>query len=136
MQQQAQTSEAPHNTARDSWVEFAAVMTIITGAFNLFDGLVAYYRASYFQNVFAYGNLRFWAAVFVAFGILQLFAGFAILARQEWGRWFAMIIVAVNAFAQLFVVGANPWWSTVIILYDAAIFYALTVHWRRRPLAV
>jgi len=125
----------PSATVRGGLVEFAGVMTILTGAFNLFDGLVAYYRTSYFRDVFAYGTLRFWAGVFVVFGIVQFLAGFAILARQGWGRWFAMLTVVINAFAQLFVIGANPWWSGVIILYDITIFYALAVRWRGLPTA-
>jgi hypothetical protein len=125
----------PSTTASSGWVEFAGVVTIITGAFNLFDGLVAYYRASYFRNVFLYGNLRFWAGVFVVFGLLQFLAGFAILARQGWGRWFAIAAVVLNAFAQLFVIASNPWWSSIIIVYDIVIFYALTVHWGPRTAA-
>jgi hypothetical protein len=33
------------------------------------------------------------------------------------------------------VIGANPFWSSIIILYDIAIIYALTVHWGPRPAA-
>jgi hypothetical protein len=123
----------PSGAARSGWLEFAGVLTIITGFFNAFDGLIAFYRTSYFRNVFIYGNLRFWAGVFLVFGVLQILAGFAILGRQGWGRWFAMITVIVNALAQLFVIGSNPWWSAIIIAYDIAIFYALAVHWRTRP---
>jgi hypothetical protein len=136
VQQQTQTGGMPSMTARNGWLEFAGVMTIIAGAFNLFDGLVAYYRTSYFRNVFVYGNLRFWAGVFVVFGVLQLLAGFAILGRQGWGRWFGIATVAVNALAQLFVIGANPFWSSITIVYDLVILYALAVHWRRAPAAV
>jgi uncharacterized membrane protein HdeD (DUF308 family) len=134
-QQQTPQSAMQSMTRRSGWIEFAGVMTILTGAFNLFDGLVAYYRASYFRNLFIYGNLRFWAWVFIAFAVLQFLAGFAILARQEWGRWFGIVTVVVNLFAQLFVISANPWWSTIIILYDLAIFYALAVRWHPRPVA-
>jgi hypothetical protein len=133
VQQQMSQSGTPSATAGTGWLEFAGVMTVITGAFNVFDGLVAFYRTSYFRNVFLFGNLRFWAGVFVVFGVVQLLAGFAILARQGWGRWFAMLTVGLNAFAQLLVIGANPWWSSIIILYDVVIFYALAVHWGRRP---
>jgi hypothetical protein len=135
VQQQTHPGGVPSTTTYSGWVEFAGVVTIITGAFNLFEGLVAFYRASYFRSVFVYGDLRFWAGVFVVFGVLQLLAGFAILGRQGWGRWFAMATVVINAFAQLFVIGANPFWSSIIILYDIAIIYALTVHWGPRPAA-
>ena len=118
--------------ARSGWVEFAGVMTIITGALNGIDGLVAYYRTSYFKDLAPVGNLRSWAFVWMVFGLLQLLAGFAILGRQAWGRWFAIAAVSVNAFLQLIVFIDNPFWSAIIIAYDLAIFYALAVHWRSR----
>jgi hypothetical protein len=130
--QQTTSSGVGTAPARSGWVDFAGVMTIITGAFNGIDGLVAYYRTSYFRDVAPVGNLRFWAFVWVVFGVLQLGAGFAILGRQAWGRWFAIATVSVNAFLQLIVFINNPWWSAIIIAYDIAIFYALAVHWRSR----
>lgn len=135
MQQQTGPGAMASTATSDGWIQFAGVMTILAGAFNLFDGLVQYYRASYFRLVFVYGGLRFWGVVFIAFAVLQLLAGFAILGRQEWGRWFAIVFVVLNAFAQLFVITSNPWWASVIIIYDVVIFYALAVHWRRRPVA-
>jgi hypothetical protein len=133
--QQTQSGGLPSTPARSGWVQFAGVMTIITGALNGIDGLVAYYRTSYFRDLAPFGNLRFWAFVWMVFGLLQLAAGFAILGGQAWGRWFAIATVSVNAFLQLIVFIDNPWWSSIIIAYDIAIFYALAVHWRSRPVA-
>ena len=135
MQQQTYSGGVPATPAPGSgWVEFAGVMTIITGMLNGIDGLIALYRTSYFKDVAPFGTLRTWGVVFLLFGLLQIGAGFAILGRQGWGRWFAIATVSVNAFLQLIFFVDNPWWSAIIIIYDIAIFYALAVHWRSRPM--
>ena len=114
------------------WLSFAGIMTLVTGGLNAVDGLVAFYRTSYFRDVFILGNLRFWSVALMAFGAIQIAAGFAILGRQGWGRWFGLITVTINAFTQLFVITSYPFWAAIIIAYDIAIFYALSVHWERR----
>jgi hypothetical protein len=113
------------------WIQFAGIMTIFTGLFNGFDGLVGLFRTRYFRNSFVFSDLRTWSWVLVGFGIVQLAAGFAILSGRTWGRWFGIITVAANALAQLLVIGSYPFWTFVILAYDVAILYALTAHWRR-----
>jgi hypothetical protein len=131
MQQQATTTTfGPTRTS--GWITFAGVMTVVTGGLNLIDGLVALYRTSYFRNSFLFGDLRLWSIVFAVFGALQVAAGFAILGRQGWGRWFGLATVSINAFIQLFAIGSYPLYAIVVIVYDAAVFYALSVHWQRR----
>ena len=127
-----QSPSAFLTSPRDGWVTFAGVMTIVTGGLNAIDGLVALYRTSYFRDSFVFGNLRTWAVVYLVFGALQIAAGLAILARQGWGRWFALATVSVNAFVQLFTFDTYPVYAFAVIAYDVAIFYALTVHWQRR----
>ena len=114
------------------WIDFAGIMTLVAGGLNAVDGLVAFYRTSYFIDTFVLGNLRFWSVVLMAFGAIQIAAGFAILGRRGWGRWFGLITVTVNAFTQLFVITSYPFWAAIIIAYDIAIFYALSVQWERR----
>jgi len=76
------------------------------------------YRTSCFIGIFILGNLGFWSVVLMAFGAIQLAAGFAILGRQGWGRWFGLITVTVNAFTQLFVITSYPFWAAIIIAYE------------------
>jgi uncharacterized membrane protein (DUF2068 family) len=118
---------------RSGWVDFAGAMTLVTGFLNLVDGLVALYRTRLFNEHFVIGNLRAWAWALLAFGVIQILAGLAILNRREWGRWFGIAAVTLNAVGQLLVIDAYPFWSMAIIAYDVAIFYALTVRWVRRP---
>ncbi len=117
---------------RNGWILFAGVMITIAGALNAIDGLVGLYRTRYFTNTYVLGDLREWSFVFLAFGALQVAAGLAILGRQGWARWFGLAMVSINAFAQLFVIGTYPLYASLIIAYDIAIFYALSVRWHAR----
>lgn len=116
----------------DGWVQFAGIMILMVGVFNGIDGFVALLRSSYFAGTPIYGNLFFWSIVWLAFGIAQVLAGFAILSQQTWGRWFGIVTVSLNALVQLFAIALYPWWSIVIIAFDVAIIYALTARWGRR----
>jgi hypothetical protein len=119
-------------TRTSGWVVFAGVMITVTGGLNAVDGFVGLYRTGYFRNNFVFGNLREWAWAFLIFGGLQIATGLAILARQGWARWVGIAMVTVNAFAQLFVIDSYPIYAAIIIAYDIAVFYALSVRWQRR----
>ena len=129
-------SSALEATRPSGWLTFAAVMIAVAGALNVIDGLVALYHTSVFRASFLFGDLRTWSFVFIVFGAVQIAAGLSIYSRRGWARWFGLAMVSINAFVQLFVFGAYPFFAATIIAYDAAVFYALSVHWQRRYAAV
>ena len=126
------TTPARTPTRRSGWITFAGTLTIITGALNALDGFIAFYRASYFRQIFIFGNLRTWSIVLLIFGAVQILAGFAILRGRGWGRWFGIVTVSINALAQLAFISSYPFSAVAIIAYDVAILYALTARWRTR----
>jgi hypothetical protein len=108
-------------------------MMLITGFLNVANGFVALYRTRLFANHFVFGDLRTWAWILLAFGALQVLAGFAILGGREWGRWIGIVVVCISATIQLLAIAAYPLWSIAIIAYDVVIFYALAARWTPRP---
>src|SRR2546423_6490363 len=92
----------------DGWVLFAGVMILMAGVFNGLDGFVALLRSSYFSASPAVGSLYFWSLVWIAFGVLQVIAGLAILGNQSWARWFGIAAASVNALIQLVAIGIYP----------------------------
>ena len=129
--QQAAQGEV-RTTRTNGWIAFASVMTGAAGGLNIIDGVVALYRTSVFKDTMLVGNLRYWAFAFIIFGVIQLVAAFAIYGGRSWARWFALVTVAVNAFAQLLAIDAYPFYAIAVIAYDVAIFYALAAHWKTR----
>jgi hypothetical protein len=115
------------------WIWFAALMMILTGAFNIIYGLVAILRNAFFletpNNTLLF-NLGAWGWIHLILGILLVLAGFAVLAGQPWGRAVAVVLAMVNAITQMLLFSAYPWWSLLTIAIDVLVIYALIVHGR------
>jgi hypothetical protein len=52
-------------------------------------------------------------------------------AGAGWARWFAIIVVAINFFAQLGFLGNSqyPLWALTALALNVVVLYALTVRW-------
>ncbi|WP_371783746.1 DUF7144 family membrane protein [Streptosporangium subroseum] len=124
---------APRITGWVGWVWFAALMMILTGAFNIIYGLVAILRSTFFletpNNTLLF-NLSAWGWIHLILGILLVVAGFAVIAGQTWARAVAVILAMVNAITQMLLFSAYPWWSLLAIAIDVLVIYALIVHGR------
>jgi hypothetical protein len=53
-----------------------------------------------------------------------------LLAGATWARAVAVVLAALSAIGQLFLIPAQPWWSVIIIAIDVLIIYAVTAHGR------
>jgi hypothetical protein len=124
---------APRITGWVGWVWFAALMMILTGAFNIIYGLVAILRSTFFletpNNTLLF-NLSAWGWIHLILGILLVIAGLAVIAGQAWARAVAVILAMVNAITQMLLFSAYPWWSLLAIAVDVLVIYALIVHGR------
>jgi hypothetical protein len=61
-------------------------------------------------------------------GLLALLAGFGLFSGATWARIFAVIVVMLNAIAQLASLNFHPVWSVIVITLDVLIIWALIVH--------
>ena len=63
--------------------------------------------------------------------MLLVLAGFGLLGGQAWARWFTIVVVAVNFFAQLGFLGNSqyPLWALTALALNVVVLYALTVRW-------
>jgi hypothetical protein len=113
--------------ARTGLVTFAGVMLITAGAFNLLDGFVALVKDDYYvADELLFGDLSAWGVWWLIIGGLQLFTGYAIMARRQWGVIFGIFLAGLNALTQLMFLRAYPAWSIAILVVDGLIIYALT----------
>ena len=113
------------------WVVFAAVILIMVGVFDIISGLIAIFDDKWLAGtpggLFVWDSTA-WGWITLILGIVILFAAFAILKGQVWGRTVAVILAALNAINQLSTMRAYPVWSLIVILLDVFVIYALTVH--------
>jgi hypothetical protein len=111
-------------------VVFGAVMLFILAFFNGLDGIAAINHSRVFvaNAVFIQGDLRAWGWTILALGIAQAVAGIAVLGGGQIGRWFGVTVLALNAFAQMWVISAYPWWALTIIALDVVAIYGLVAY--------
>jgi hypothetical protein len=116
------------------WVGFAAIVMIVIGALDFFQGLIAVIRGQYYvvtaEQILLF-DFRTWGWIMMVWGVIVVLAGFGLLSGSAWSRWFTIVIAGVNVFVQLgFVGGAQyPLWALTVLALNITVFYALTVRW-------
>lgn len=113
------------------WIWFAGIMMIMVGVFNAINGLVAIFNQDFFVrigNQVAVFNLAAWGWVHLIIGILLIATGAALTVGQPWARIVGIVLVAVNAIANMLSLTTYPWWSLLVIAVDVFVLYALIVH--------
>ena len=112
---------------------FASVLLVVTGCFNLIQGIAAAAGSNVFPSHthFVFANLTTWGWVTAILGALQLVAAVGVLAANQMFRWFAVVVIALNAIDQMFFIPAYPVWSLIIVAMDVVALYGLCAYGSR-----
>jgi hypothetical protein len=113
------------------WVLFASVMILMSGIFNAFYGIIGFFRSTYYIGRPVLGDVWIWALLLLVFGLVQIAAAAAIMSGRAWGRWFGIVVAALNALLNLSAVSLYPWWSLAVITFDVLVIIGLTLGWQR-----
>jgi len=118
-------------------IVFASVILAVLGFFNLIYGIAAIANSHVFvaNAHYVFGSLRTWGWITLIIAVLQLLAAGGVLAGNQLARWFAVVVVGLNAIDQMFFVAAYPFWSLMIIAVDVVAIYGLCVYGSRENLA-
>jgi hypothetical protein len=122
---------AQQRTGWVGWVWFAAIMSVLIGAFNVIDGLVALFQNTLYvvgQNQVLAFNLTTWGWIHLIVGVLQVIAGCALFTGRTWARVTVGVLVVINAIAQMAFLPVYPVWSLLVIALDVITLYAVVVH--------
>jgi hypothetical protein len=116
------------------WIGFAAIMLLVVGSIDFFQGLIALFEDEYFVvtgSGFLVVDLTAWGWVMLIWGVLLVLAGLGLASGQGWARWFAIVVVSLNFIAQLGFLGNSqyPLWSFTAIALSIIVLYALTARW-------
>ena len=114
------------------WIPFAGIMLMLVGFFNIIDGIAAISDSKYLVNQLLFANLHAWGWFFLIWGVLQVFAGFAVLGGATWGAIVGVASAFFNIIAQLSWARAYPVWALSAIVIDVLVIYALVVYGGRR----
>jgi hypothetical protein len=112
---------------------FASVVLFVTGCFNMVQGIAAAAGSNVFpaHTHFVFANLTTWGWVTAILGALQLVAAAGVLAANQMFRWFAVVVIGLDAIDQMFFIPAYPVWSLTIIALDVIALYALCAYGSR-----
>ena len=122
------------NTQWTGWIGFAGCLMVIIGGIDFFEGLIAIIRGQYFavtpSQIIVFDTTT-WGWITLLWGIVVLFAGFGLLTRAGWARWFAIIVGSLTFFEQLGFLGNSqyPLWALTVLFLTAMVLWALMVHW-------
>jgi hypothetical protein len=117
-------------------IVFASALLLVVGFWNLIYGIAAIANAHVFTANAHYviGDLRVWGWVTLIIAALQLLAGVGVLMGNQAARWFAVVVVGLNAINQMFFIPAYPFWSLTIIAMDVVALYGLCAYGSRANL--
>jgi hypothetical protein len=116
------------------WIGFGALMMIVIGSLDFVEGLIAVIRDKYYvlgPNQIIIFDMTTWGWLTMIWGIVVAFAGYALLARSGWARWFAIVVGSLNVLGQLAFLGQtqSPLWVLTTIGLSIVVLYALIVRW-------
>jgi hypothetical protein len=103
---------------------------MIVGTVNIIYGIGALDDARIFVNDqrFIFTNLNTMGWVLIILGVVQLTAGFSLVAGNTYGRVIGIVAGSLGALGALFSIGgSNPWWSLAVFALCVWIVYGIIV---------
>lgn len=90
-------------------IVFAVALLVTVGIFNVIDGIAAIANSHVFiaNAHYVVGDLRAWGWVVLILGTLQVIAAVAVLAGSQAARWFAVVVIGLNAIGQMLFIPAT-----------------------------
>lgn len=128
----AHLRETGGTTAWSGLVTFAAMLLVLLGALNGFQGFLALFDDGYFvarSDDLVLISYEAWGAVLLIWAIILMVTGAALNARRGWARWTAIVVVMIDAVLQVGFLPSFPLLATGLIAIDVLVIYALTAHW-------
>ena len=111
-------------------VVFAATMLLIVGTLNIIYGIGALDNANIFvgDTRYIFTNLNTLGWVLIILGVIQLTAGFSLMAGNTYGRVLGIIGGSLGAIGALLSIGgAYPWWSLAIFALCVYVVHGIIV---------
>jgi hypothetical protein len=128
----AETDVEPRGGRGTGWVVFAGCMMVMIGTFQGIAGLTALFNDEFFlvgdSGLVLSFDFTMWGWIHLLLGVVIAFAGVAAMNGRLWGRSIGIALALLSALSNLFFLPAYPIWSTLIIVIDVLVIYALAVH--------
>lgn len=111
------------------WATFVAIYLMIAGVLNAIWGLSALDNKSYFiHEGLLWSTLDTWGWIALILGIVQILGSLLVFSRHAAGAIIAAFLAFCGLMVNFLSIGAYPVWSVILIVTDALILWAVTVH--------
>jgi hypothetical protein len=116
-------------------VLFVAILLLIAGTLNIIYGIAAVGNAHFFNGTqYVFSSLHTWGWITIIVGIIELAAGFSLMAGRAFGRIIGIIAATIGALESLLSIGGtHPWWSLAIFALCVFILHGLVVYGEEKP---
>jgi hypothetical protein len=115
------------------WVAFAGVLLLMIGTLNVIEGIAAIGNSHFFASNTHYiaGSLNTWGWVVLLIGCVELLVGLGVFLKNQFSRWVGVIVLGLNAIAQLLMIPAYPFWSLSVFTLDIIAIFGLVAYGKR-----
>jgi hypothetical protein len=110
---------------------FAAIMMIMVGVFQAFQGLVGIFENEFYvttRNYLFQFDATTWGWIHLLLGLLVAFAGWGLFSGRTWARTVAIILAVLSAISNFLFIPYYPFWSLLIITLDVFVIWAVAAH--------
>jgi hypothetical protein len=109
-------------------VMFAAVMMIMTGIFQVFQGLAAVMTDEFFVTVPNYVvtiDVTTWGWIHLIIGVLIAVGGFYLFSGSRAAAIFALVLAVIGTIGNFAFIPFYPFWALLLIAADVYIMWAI-----------
>jgi len=129
----------PMEESGEGWLIFAGVALLIAGVMRIFDAIWAFrYHGvlpSNLEDAIFGHSLATYGWVYLIVGIVVILAGFGVMVRSQFARWFGIIAAAILGISAIWWMPFYPVWSLTYIGICFFVIYGLAAHGSREPAA-
>src|SRR5215204_7675447 len=107
-------------------------MMMLVGVFQTVNGMTAIFRSGTYvvgeDRLAVEVDYTVWGWVHLVLGLVAGAAAFALVAGQMWARVVGIVMAVASAVTNLAFIPAYPVGSTLMIVLDVLVIYAISVH--------
>lgn len=108
---------------------FAAMMMVLVGLFQFFQGLAAILNDKFFVVIENYAfelDLTAWGWIHLILGVILVASGLFLFAGSAVAGAVAVVMAGLSALANFFFIPYYPFWSIVMIALAIYVIWAIT----------
>jgi hypothetical protein len=112
------------------WAMAGGMIMILVGIFRALSGFIALFNDAWVMRGFtgyyitSSSGVAWWTLII---GVLLVLGGIAVLMGSNLGRWLGIIFTGLAAISELFWIPIYPFWSIMMLVLLALVFYGLVV---------